>query len=205
MFSFLVSPSHDRGCSLSCANTLFCCSHVSSWEKTEGKEKMDRWGDVALHPNQCNRRPYQTASQSGGREGGDRKSAKQSAHPFVWPPPSRHLFISPSVLSLVLMSCLAIVSPGLFQSNPPPGGHSGGLQGLALIARRHCSRIPRAKHIDALIRPSLLSFCSAKHNLWLPDKSVRNNRRLTINGGTCQGFFSSFFSHLVPKNFSPLA
>lgn len=94
---------------------------------------------------------------------------------------------------------------GVISKQPPPGGHSGGLQGLALIARRHCSRIPRAKHIDALIRPSLLSFCSAKHNLWLPDKSVRNNRRLTINGGTCQGFFSSFFSHLVPKNFSPLA
>lgn len=119
MFSFLVSPSHDRGCSLSCANTLFCCSHVSSWEKTEGKEEMDRWGDVALHPNQCNRRPYQTASQSGEREGETGSQAKQSAHPSVWPPPSRHLFISPSVLSLVLMSCLAIVSPGLFQSNPP--------------------------------------------------------------------------------------
>lgn len=55
-----------------------------------------------------------------------------------------------------------------------------GLQGPALIARRHSrqSRIPRANYIDASIRPSLSSFCSAKHNLWLQDKNIQKARRL---------------------------
>lgn len=120
--------------------------------------------------NQCNRSSYQTVRQSERREG-DRK-----AFTHLCPP---HLFISPSVLSLVLMSCLAIVSPGLFKSNSPLR-KSGGLQGPALIACRHSrqSRIPRANHIDAPIRPSLSSFCSAKHNLWLQDKNIQKARRL---------------------------
>lgn len=163
---------------------------------------MDRWGNVALHPNQCNRRSYQTASLSEGREG-DRKAAKQSLHTSVWPPPSRHIFSSHPLSFLRCWWAAWLLCLQGYLKATPPGGNSGGLQGPALIARRHCSqtRIPRAKHIDVPIRPSLLSFCSAKRNLWLSDKIFRNNRRLNIYKGTCQGF-SPFISHLGPKNFT---
>lgn len=186
---------------MSLANTLFCCSHISSRWKTEEKEETDRWGNVALHPNQCNRRSYQTASQSGGREA-DREAERRSVHTSVWPPPSRHIFSSLPLSFLRCWWAARLLCLQGYLKATPPGGISGGLQGPALIARRHCSqsRIPRAKHIDALIRPSISSFCPAKHNLWLPDKSVRNNRRLNIYKGTCRAF-SSFLSHLVPKNF----
>lgn len=129
MFSFLVSPSHDRGCSLSCANTLFCRSHVSSWEKTEGKEKMDRWGDVALHPNQCNRRPYQTASQSGGREGGGQEVSKAKRPPVCVAPTitaSFHLPLCPFFGADELPGyCVS----GVISKQPPPWRTFGRIAG----------------------------------------------------------------------------
>lgn len=67
--------------------------------------------------NQCYRRSYQTVSQSEGREG-DRKAGR---HSHICPPPP------PSFL-WQLMSCLAIVSPGLFKSNTPLR-ESGGIAG----------------------------------------------------------------------------
>lgn len=89
-----------------------------------GKRLGERkpWTDGGRGPytqNQCNRSSYQTVCQFEGREG-DRK-----AFTHLCPP---HLFISPSVLSLALMSCLAIVSPGLFKSNSPLR-KSGGIAG----------------------------------------------------------------------------
>ena len=143
-------------------------------------------------PNQCNRRSYQTASQSEGREG-DSMAEKQSDRTFAWPPPSRHIFSSHPLSFLWSWWAAWLWCLRGYLKATPPGGNSVGLQGPALIARRHCSRttIPRAKRIDTLIRPSLLSFCSAKHNLWLPDKSVRNNRRWNICKVTRQAF--SFF------------
>ena len=55
------------------------------------------------------------------------------------PPTPTPPLISSSSLSLALMSSPAIVCPGLFKSNTPPGGKSWGSQGPALIAQSQSS------------------------------------------------------------------
>lgn len=74
-------------------------------------------------------------SKAGREEKEESLGCIQMCVPLTPTPP----LISSSSLSLALMSSPAIVCPGLFKSNYPPGGMSWGLQGPALIAHSQSS------------------------------------------------------------------
>lgn len=91
-----------------------------------------------------------------GREG-DRKAGKESFSCIRMSAPRLPL-ISSAALSLTMMGSPAIVCPGLFKSNTL-GGNSWGSRGplLSHIAKATPPETQRAKHVDGLTCPSLLS------------------------------------------------
>lgn len=109
-----------------CTMGVFClCSHIpnSPLKSRRVKKERKRWGDgqtgdIAQHPNQCNHSPYQTASQSDESLDGERE--REAAMEVSLPTHRyRHLFlISSTVLSLFLMSSLAIVWQGYLKATP---------------------------------------------------------------------------------------